>query len=56
MPALCSVRQLAVLLGVQVSQLEAVLKEQLGEEVKSGGKPLQQPKGLACISTPEGET
>lgn len=37
MPALCSVRQLASLLGVQVSQLEEVFEEQLGEEVKSGG-------------------
>lgn len=36
MPPLCSVRQLAGLLGVEVTRLEAVLQEQLGEEVKSG--------------------
>jgi hypothetical protein len=36
MPPLCSVRQLAGLLGVQVTRLEDVLQEQLGEEVKSG--------------------
>jgi len=50
MPVLCSVRQLAALLGVQVSQLEAVLKEQLGEEVKSGGKSLQQSNNCCHIS------
>jgi hypothetical protein len=36
MPELCSVRQLAGLLGVELQQLEGVLKEQLGEEIKSG--------------------
>ena len=36
MPAQCSVRQLALLLGVQLTQLEDVLREQLGEEAKSG--------------------
>lgn len=36
MPVMCSVRQLAGLLGVELQQLEGVLKEQLGEEIKSG--------------------
>lgn len=39
MPALCSVRQLAVLLDTTLQQLEVVLKEQLGEEIKSGAGP-----------------
>jgi hypothetical protein len=36
LPQQCSLARLAGLLGVPVQQLEEVLRDQLGEEVKSG--------------------
>jgi hypothetical protein len=45
-------RQLAVLLGIEVTQLEALLQEQLGEELQSGESPYH----LRCLKRQQQNT